>query len=123
MISIAGRVLWHAVPRRRPTEYVDDVRTVLVDNRRGALMIKIIRATADESIALAVEVGDHRRYIGMTREPRLYRVPVGGRHIDQMVRHQRAHMCAHQVVKNRIGERWRQEKECHAGCERGTTNA
>src|ERR1700730_16783414 len=86
-------------------------------------MSKKIRATANESIALAVEVGDHRRYIGMTRKPRLHRVLIGGHHIDQMVRHQRSHVSAHQLVKNGIGEWWRQEKEYDAGGERGGTDA
>src|ERR1700722_7180550 len=32
-------------------------------------------------------------------------------------------MCAHQVVKDRIGERWCQEKECYAGGDCGATHA
>src|SRR5882762_10169445 len=123
MIPIAGRVLRQAVPRRRPTEYVDDVRAMLIHDHCGALTTKIIRTSTDESIAFAVKVGDHRRYIGMTGKPRLHRMLIGGHHIDQMVRHQRSHMSAHQVVKNRIGERWREEKECDAGGECGAADA
>src|SRR6266850_87363 len=123
MIPIAGRVLRQAVPRKRPTEHVDDVRAMLVHDHCRALTIKIIRTSTDEPIAFAVKVGDHRRYIGMTGKPRLNRMLIGGHHIDQMVRHQRSHMSAHQVLKNWIGERRRQEKEYDAGGERGATDA
>src|SRR5450755_3817138 len=52
VITVAGRI-----PRQRtfigsPTEHIDDVLTVLVDDHRGALMSHVVCAPADESIAL-----------------------------------------------------------------------
>jgi hypothetical protein len=72
---------------------------------------------------LLIEIGHHRRYIGVTREPRLHRVLVGGHDIDQMVGHQRSNVSADEVVKNGIGERWSHDEECNAGGDRAAGDA
>src|SRR2546429_2593894 len=83
-ITAAGRVPWQRTSTGRPAEYVDDVRTVLVDDDRRALMIQVVCAPANEAVTLLPEVGDHRRNIGMAGNPVLHRVLVGGHHVDQM---------------------------------------
>src|SRR5450755_4714199 len=63
VITVAGRI-----PRQRtliggPTAHIDDVLFLLIRDPRRALMIQVICAPANESIALLLEVGDDRRYI------------------------------------------------------------
>src|SRR5256884_838485 len=84
VITAAGRVPGQGTSTGRPAEYVDDVRTVLVDDHRRALMIQVVCAPANEAVTLLPEVGDHRRNIGMAGKPGLHRVLVGGHHVDQM---------------------------------------
>ena len=60
MITVAGCALWQVAIIRGPTENVDDVRPVLVDDNRRALMIEVIGAPADEAITLFGKVGDER---------------------------------------------------------------
>src|SRR5450631_3288403 len=122
VIAVARCIARHRSSRARPTKYINDVRAVLVDDHRGTLMIKIICTSANESIALLSEIGDHRRHIRMTRKPRLNSVFIGGHHIDQMVGHQGSHVSTYQVVQQWIGEWWCQDKECDTGGDRGTTN-
>jgi len=50
----------------------------------GALMLEIIRPSADELIALRFEVRDRRGDIGVTGKPGLDGVLVGREHIEQM---------------------------------------
>src|ERR1039457_2094968 len=123
VVTIAGGIPRQAAFARGPTEYVNDVRTMLVEGYRGALMIKVIRTSANESIALLREVGDRRRYIGMTRKPWRDRMFIGGDHVDQMVRHQRSHVSIHQIVKQWVGEWWPQKKERDACGDRGASDA
>ena len=61
------------------------MRAVAVDDRRDPLPIEIVRASPNQGIALIGEVDDDRRDLGMTCEPRLHRVPVGGDHIGEVL--------------------------------------
>src|SRR5579863_3600300 len=49
VITVASGILRHAALFGGPTENIDDVRTMLVHGYCGALMIKIISTSADES--------------------------------------------------------------------------
>ena len=111
MIAAAGQVGRRCAFMAGPTEHVDDRFAVLVDNYSGALVIQVIHPSADEPISLRFEIGDHGRDVGMTRKPRFHRVLVGGYHVDEMGRHQRTHMGAHQLVEQWIGEPRRQEQK------------
>ncbi len=101
-----------------PGEHVDDVRAMLVDHDRGALMIEVVGTSADQPIALRREVGHHRRDVHVAGKPGLDRVPVGGDDVRQVLGHQRAHVGGNDIVEQRIGRRGRQEQECEAGGER-----
>src|SRR5258708_34301088 len=123
MITAARRVAWATRTRRRPGEHIDDMRAVLVHHHRGALMVDVVGTPADQSIALRFEVGDCRRDVGVACEPRLNGVLVGGHYIDQMRRHQRAHMRTHQLIAQGTDETWNDQEKYDARRDRGGADA
>ncbi len=102
VVTASACSLRHAAFTRRPAEYIDEVRAVLVNDDRRTLVVEVIRTPAEEPIALLGEVRDGRGDIGMACEPGLHGVAIGGDHIDQMRGHQRAHMRAHELIEERI---------------------
>jgi len=60
MITTAGRVLGEITPIVVPAEYIDDVRTVLIDDDSRALVVEIVCAATHEPIALLLEIRDDR---------------------------------------------------------------
>src|ERR1700691_1331526 len=59
----------------------------------------------------------------MTRKPRLYRVLVGGYHIDQMIWHQGPHVSTHEIIQHWICQGWRQQEVREACGDCGGTDA
>src|SRR6185369_5837535 len=97
----------------RPGEDVDDVRAVPIDDDRGALVIYISNASAYERIALCGEVGDGWRNIRVTGKPWLHGVMILRGDIDQVVRQQRVHVTAQQLVDGGVGRgRRNEQREC-----------
>ena len=88
VIAVTSCARGQCAARRGPAEQVDDMRSVLIDDGGGTLVVKVIGAAADQAIALRRKVCNWRRDIRMAGEPRLHRVPVGGGHIDEMVGHE-----------------------------------
>src|SRR5579859_7747412 len=98
-IAVARRLRRQPALISRPTEYVDDVRTMLIDHHGRALMSEIIRAAADQRVALGGIIGDDGRNIRMAREPGLHGVLIRGCHIDEVRRHQRPDVGGYQVLE------------------------
>ena len=78
------------------------MQAVPVDDYRSALVIQVVDASADEFIALWLEIGDDRRNIRVTGKPRLHGVLVRGHDVNKMRRHQRTHVRTHEFVDHRV---------------------
>jgi hypothetical protein len=72
MMAVASRIPMYRGLLSAPAEDIYDVRAMPVNHHGGALMFEIVDATADECIALRLEVGDERGYIRVPGKPRFY---------------------------------------------------
>src|SRR3977135_3636193 len=63
VIAVVSRVLRQEALIGRPTEDVDEVWPVLIDDHGSALARQGINASADQSIALWCEIGHRRRHV------------------------------------------------------------
>ena len=98
------------------------MRTVLVDEHRGTLVIHRIRAAADQAVAGPGEVSDHRGYVGVARKPGFDGVVVARLDLDQLRRQERVHVCVHELILQTAAEHGGQEHEQHAGGERAAAD-
>ena len=77
------------------------MRAVLIDQRRGALVLEVVGASAEQAVALRREVVHRRRDIDVPREPGLHGVPIRRFHIDEMRGQERADVRIDEIVEQR----------------------
>jgi hypothetical protein len=90
---------------RNPAIDFDHVRAMLVHDDRRALVLEIVDSAPVKFVALGREVGNGRRDIRASGEPRLHGMFVRRDNVDQMSRREGIEVSMQNGVHDRICER------------------
>ena len=82
----------------RGDEHVDGMFLPLINQRGNWPAADVVESAADEREAVRGEVNDRRREIEFAKEPRFHSVQIRGLDIEQVIRHQGAHMAVDHFI-------------------------
>jgi hypothetical protein len=80
------------ITARRGDKHVDGMFLPLIDQRGNWPPTYVVEAAADERESTRSEINDGRGEIELTKEPRFHGVQICRLDIEQVIRHQGAHM-------------------------------
>ena len=110
MLNIESSDRWGEASGERITwlwgdEHVDGVLLPLVNECSDWPPTKVIQTAPDERKPDRGEINDRRREIELAQKPRFDRMQICGLHIEQVVRHQGAHMAVDHFIRNEVPAR------------------
>ena len=89
----------------RGDEDVDGMFLPLIDQRGNWPPTYVVEAAADKRESTRSEINDGRGEIELTKEPRFHGVQICRLDIEQVIRHQGAHMAVDHFIRNGVPAR------------------
>src|SRR3954468_12127181 len=93
------------VLRARRDEHVDRVLAAFIDERRDRPPAQVIETASDKWKADRGEIDNRWREIELAQKPRLHRVLIRRRHVEQMIGHQRSYVTVDSGLGDRVATR------------------
>ena len=90
------------ITARRGDKHVDGMFLPLIDQRGNWPPTYVVEAAADERESTRSEINDGRGEIELTKEPRFHGVQICRLDIEQVIRHQGAHMAVDHVISDDV---------------------
>src|SRR5215469_17073222 len=86
----------------RPYQDIDEMLLMAVDQGGDGMPVEIVEPAAHQGKSGRSEIDDRWRDVESAVEPGLYCVLIGRGHVGEMVRHQRADVASHDLLRHLV---------------------